>query len=235
MYAKQFLHEMLSPVMHLKRLDTLESLITGLMKDKKLSVTQLGRSLGSKAQEKNNIKRSDRFMGNLHVWQERFSIYKAVSLSLIGFNLRPLIIVDWSHVPNTTCYILRAAFVAKGRALTLYEEVFPKRLENNPKVHRRFLKKLCQLVPEQCIPIVITDAGFSTPWFKQVQDMGWDYIGRVRGTKCFRVNGEKQWHHYKDYCSGLVKQTPVYLGQGELTKEHALITHFYLERQGQLL
>jgi len=230
MYAKQFLHEMLSPVMHLKRLDTLELLITGLIKDKKLSVTHLGRSLESKAQEKNNIKRSDRFISNPHVWKERFSIYKEVSLSLIGTNHRPLIIVDWSHVPNTTCYILRAAFVAKGRALTLYEEVFPKRLENNPEVHRRFLKKIRKLLPEQCFPIVITDAGFSTPWFKQVQDMGWDYIGRVRGTKCFRINGEEQWRYYSDYCAGLAKQTPVYLGKGELTKKHLFTTHLYLTK-----
>jgi hypothetical protein len=64
MHAHQFLHKMLSPVMHLKRLNTLELLITGLMNDKKLSVTQLGRSLDTKAQEKNNIKRSDRFLGN---------------------------------------------------------------------------------------------------------------------------------------------------------------------------
>ena len=126
MHARQFLHKMLSPVMHLKRLNTLELLITGLMNDKKLSVTQLGRSLDTEAQEKNNIKRSDRFLGNSLVWQERFSIYKEISFSLIGSNNRPLIIVDWSHVPNTTCYILRAAFAAKGRALTLYEEVFPK-------------------------------------------------------------------------------------------------------------
>jgi len=141
MHASKFLHEMLSPVMHLKRLTTLNLLVTGLITDKKLSVTQLGRSLESIAQEKNNIKRSDRFIGNRLVWRERFSTYKKVALSLIGMNKRPLIIVDWSHVPNTTCYILRAAFAGEGRALTLYEEVFPKRLENAPKVHARFLKK----------------------------------------------------------------------------------------------
>lgn len=230
MYAKQFLHKMLSPVMHLKRLITLELLITGLMKDKKLSVTQLGRSLGGKPHEKNNIKCSDRFMSNVGVWKERYSIYKEVALSLIGANLRPLIIVDWSHIPNTTTYLLRAAFAAKGRALTLYEEVFPKRLENNPRVHRRFLQKLHQILPEQCIPIVITDAGFGTPWFQQVQDLGWDYIGRVRGTKCFRINDENQWHHYKNYCTGAAKPKPAYLGEGELTKEHLFKTHFYLTK-----
>ena len=88
MHEKQFLHEMLLPVMHLKRLETLELLIACLMNDKKLSVTQLGRSLDNDAQEKNNIKRSDRYLSNPHVWSERFSIYQAVSLSLINNNRR---------------------------------------------------------------------------------------------------------------------------------------------------
>ena len=232
MHARQFLHKMLSPVMHLKRLETLELLITGLMNDKKLSVTQLGRSLDNDSQEKNNIKRSDRFLSNPHVWSERFSIYQAISLSLINNNRRPLIIVDWSHVPNTTCYILRAALVAKGRALTLYEEVFPKRLENNPQVHKRFLKKVQKLIPDTCIPILITDAGFSIPWFQSVQDMGWDYIGRVRGTKCFRINDDENtaWHSYVDYGQTIAKQIPVYLGKGELTKKTPFATHFYLTK-----
>jgi hypothetical protein len=230
MYAKQFLHEKLSGVMHLKRLATLESLLTGLLKDKKLSVTQLGRSLESSAQEKNNIKRSDRFISNHHVWKERFSIYREISLSLVGNNRRPLIIVDWSHVPNTTCYILRAAFVGSGRALTLYEEVFPKRLENSPEVHQRFLNKLRKLLPETCIPVVITDAGFATPWFRSVQEMGWDYVGRIRGNKCFRVEGEEQWRYYSDCCSGLARQTPVCLGRAALNKKLAFKTHLYLTK-----
>lgn len=172
MHASEFLHELLSPVMHLKRLVTLKLLVSGLITDKKLSVTHLGRSLASPAQEKNNIKRSDRFLGNRLVWQERFSIYKQISLSLIGMNNRPLIIVDWSHVPNTTCYILRAAFASEGRAITLYEEVFPKRLENAPKVHARFLNKLKKLLPDRCTPVLIADAGFCKPWFQLVERMG---------------------------------------------------------------
>lgn len=58
--------------------------------------------------------------------------------------------------------------------------------------------------------------------------MGWDYIGRVRGTKCFRIIGEEKRRYYSDYCSGLAKQTLVYLGKGELTKKHLLPAHFYL-------
>lgn len=236
MHASEFLHELLSPVMHLKRLVTLKLLVTGLISDKKLSVTQLGRSLNSTAQEKNNIKRSDRYLSNRLVWQERFSIYRNVSLSLIGMNNRPLIIVDWSHVPNTTCYILRAAFAAKGRALTLYEEVYPKRLENNPKIHQRFLKKIKKLLPDTCIPVLITDAGFCKPWFDSVQNMGWDYVGRVRGNKCFHIEGttdskgKKIWHNYSEYRQSNNQRAPEYLGTGELAKVKPFKTHFYLTK-----
>jgi hypothetical protein len=219
--------------MHLKRLDTLNVLITGLMSEKKLSVTQLGRSIENDAVEKNNIKRSDRFLGNPGVWRERFLIYKEMSLLLIGSNKRPLIIVDWSHVPNTTCYILRAALVAKGRELTLYEEVFPKELENNPKVHKRFLRKIKNILSEISCPVLITDAGFSRPWFQSIKNMGWDYVGRIRGTKCFRItDGEENggWHKYSQYRQSITERAPKYLGSGELTKDNPLTTHFYLTK-----
>jgi hypothetical protein len=156
-----------------------------------------------------------------------------MSLLLIGSNKRPLIIVDWSHVPNTTCYILRAALVAKGRALTLYEEVFPKELENNPKVHKRFLSKIKNILSERSCPVLITDAGFSRPWFQSIKNMGWDYVGRVRGTKCFRItDGEENggWHKYSQYRQSITEHAPKYLGSGELTKDNPLTTHFYLTK-----
>lgn len=121
--------------------------------------------------------------------------------------------------------------MAKGRALPLYEEVFPKRLENNPKVHRRFLKKIKKILPDRCVPVLITDAGFCTPWFKSVKEMGWDYIGRIRGNKCFRVNDDNNtWHNYGQYRKSITQHAPKYLGEGVLTKEEPLNTYFYLTK-----
>ncbi len=57
MHIKRFLHNLLSNTIHGKRLNTLTLLINGLISKKKLSLTQLGRALKNKAQEKNNIKR----------------------------------------------------------------------------------------------------------------------------------------------------------------------------------
>jgi hypothetical protein len=155
MHVKQFLHTLLSSVMHLKRLNTLILLVQAALKDRKLSVTLLGRSLNTVAIEKNNIKRSDRFLSNKKLYEEREAIYKEFARQLIGNKNRPWIIVDWSPVPNSKNHILRAALVMEGRALSVYEEVHPKSKENNPEVHKEFLSKLKNMLAKNCKPIII--------------------------------------------------------------------------------
>ncbi len=140
MHIKRFLHNLLISTIHRKRLNTLNLFINALISEKKLSLSQLGRALKNKAKEKNNIKRCDRFLGNKRLHEERFSIYQKAARRLIGKNIRPIILVDWSHVPNTTHYLLRASLVAKGRALSVYEEVFPRQYENSDKAHQLFCK-----------------------------------------------------------------------------------------------
>lgn len=229
MHVHQFLHNLLSPVMHLKRLTTLGLLVSSLLAEKKLSVTQLGRSIKNKATEKSNINRSDRFLSNIQLHEERQAIYGKMTSSLIGNQKRPWILVDWSHVPNTTNYILRAALVAKGRALTLYEEVHPKKLEGNPTVHREFLAQLKGCLPVECCPIIVSDAGFGNPWFKSVSDLGWDYVGRVRGKKIVQLNDNNEWVSYEKI-GQTAKMDGAYLGEGTLTKGNPIKTHFYLIR-----
>lgn len=225
MHINQFLHTLLSSVIHLKRLATLSLLVLGALKDKRLSLTLLGRALDTKATEKSNIKRSNNYLGNKKVHQEREEIYSAFTRRLIGNKKRPWIIVDWSPVPNSKHYILRAALVMKGRALSLYEEVHPKAKENNPIIHQKFLFTLKALLPKQCKPIIVTDAGFCTPWFLQVLEMDWDYIGRVRGDKSLCLEGS--WLKYKDLFDR-ARSEPIALGEGLLALDNQLRTNFYL-------
>jgi Transposase DDE domain len=224
MHINQFLHTLLSPVMHLKRLKTLSLLTVSALKDRKLSVTLLGRSLNTDASEKNNIKRSDRFLSNEKLYEEREAIYATFTCQLIGAKRRPWIIVDWSPSPNSKNHILRAALVMEGRALSVYEEVHPKAKENNPEVHKNFLSKLKNMLAENSRPIIITDAGFCTPWFQQVESMGWDYVGRVRGDKAIKLKGS--WMKYKDLFSEATSE-PSSLGEG-LLSQNEFKTHFYL-------
>ena len=44
-----------------------------------------------------------------------------------------------------------------------------------------------------CKPIIVTDAGFRTPWMKLVLSYGWDYICRVRGLNLIRSAKDEAW------------------------------------------
>jgi hypothetical protein len=53
-------------------------------------------------------------------------------------------------------------------------------VKSKPKVHEQFLKALQKRLPPRCRPLLVTDAGFRTPGFKQVEALGWDWVGRIR-------------------------------------------------------
>jgi hypothetical protein len=77
---------------------------------------------------------------------------------------------------------LVAAVPIGGRALPIYLEVHPLKKLGNAKVERSFLSALKTVMPLQCQPIVVSDAGFKGPFFQAVRKLGWDFLGRVRGT-----------------------------------------------------
>src|SRR6185503_1270197 len=78
-----------------------------------------------------------------------------------------------------------------GRALPIYAEVHPEELLGNSKVQGRFLKALQAVLPIGCRPIVVTDAGFHGPFFRDVRALGWDFVGRVRGTATVRRQSQR--------------------------------------------
>lgn len=207
--------------MHKKRLITLILFVVTVLKSKKLSLSELGRAIDLPIKERSGIRRADRFLGNRKLYQEREIIHEVIIKRIIGSRICPDIIVDWSSVPNTTNHTLRAAVVAEGRALTLYEEVHREKKLGNKKVQNKFLQTLKKLLPAECKPIIITDAGFHNDWFKEVTRLGWDFIGRIRGKKYFRKIDEETWK----LCSGLYSQarsTPKCLGEIELCRSNAM-------------
>jgi Transposase DDE domain len=228
MHVKGFLHKTLSSVISKKRLVTLILLVEGLLISKKLSVTELGRGINSPIQERSAIRRSDRFMGNRKLHQELKAIYAKQIDNLIGSQKRPRVIVDWTHIPNTDFHALRAALVTKGRALTLYEEVHPEKKLGNTKIEKRFLKTLSELLPITCRPIIITDAGFRNPWFKQVVALGWDFIGRIRGTH--RYYDGKHWLSCKGLYSKATKLAK-HIGKVLLCKANTITVHLFLLKE----
>ena len=227
MHVEKVLHTLLVDVIHFKRLTSLLLMVNTVLNSKRLSLTQLGRSLALPIQERSGIRRADRLLGNKKLHGERLEIYGRLCRTLIGAKQRPWILVDWSHIPNTRLHVLRAALVTDGRALTLYEEVHDEKKQENAQVQRAFLNTLQALLPDACRPIIVTDAGFHNPWFKQVLDFGWDYVGRIRGRKQYRSLETDIWQG----CNTLWTQArsrAKALGRVALCRTNSLKTYLYL-------
>jgi hypothetical protein len=68
----------------------------------------------------------------------------------------------------------------------------------NPVVHREFLRRLAEILPAGSRPIVMTDAGFHSPWFKAVTERGWEFIGRVQGRNQLSLVDFQEWIPVRD-------------------------------------
>ncbi|WP_133140577.1 IS4 family transposase [Legionella genomosp. 1] len=232
MQASAILHELLSSSIHKTRLKSLISIVNAVIMSKTLQLSKLGRSLNGKAKERSGIRLIDRFLSNKFYQSKSILIYQHISSRVLKNNKSPDMVVDWSSIPNSQYHckgkehcILRAVLPTTGRGITLYEEVHPKAKENNPKIHRDFLKNLKSVLPSGTQPCLITDAGFKNPWFKAVLDMGWDYVGRVRGsTQYDQGNG---FHPIKTLFQKATNKAR-YLGFWAIAKTNALFHHVVL-------
>ncbi|QFU25193.1 IS4 family transposase [Shewanella eurypsychrophilus] len=202
MNAKQVLSKCLSlvtPLMHKTRRQSLFSAIESSMNGGSLSITGLGRDIDSNTLEKHKIKRVDRLCSNTKLHRDIKLIYTRMAYLLVGKMPQPIIHIDWSDLDDKKeSFLIRASLAAQGRSLTLYEEILPLNLKEKPKIHLQFMTRLKAMLPSNCKPIIVTDAGFRIPWFKQVLSLEWDYVGRVRNrTQCFK-SGEYDWQPIKN-------------------------------------
>jgi hypothetical protein len=141
---------------------------------------------------------------------------------------RPVILVDWSDISDDRAsQKLRASVAVDGRALTLYEEVHAQSNSANPRVQARFLKTLRRLLPDKCHPIIVTDAGFKNPWFKAVQALGWDFVGRVGGHILFRNAGSDEGWTRVERIFEITTGHAKYFGEIELARANPLLCHAY--------
>lgn len=180
--------------MHVCRLSALLSSVYALLKVKKLSLSHLGRGLESQTKERSCIRKMDRLLGNKHLHAELTSCYKSMSILLLAKHSRPVISVDWATTDKRKdWHILRATLNIQGRGLTLYQEVHPQSKANSPYVQGRFLDKLKTLIPSQCKPIIVADAGFRFPWFERIIKLGFDFVGRVRCKTSYKTSVNGEW------------------------------------------
>ena len=231
MHAKKVSHKIIDNAcswMHAARRNALAEAVLAAVKERRLTVTSLGRALDSTVKEKHCIKRIDRLIGNEHLFREAYDVYFAFTRLIIGSALRPVILIDWSDLdPNKRHYLLRASVALEGRAMTLYEEVHGLDTKEKPSAHRTFLARLKKILPQACRPIVVSDAGFRTPWFRQVEKLGWDWVGRVRNRHMLRRDENSPWFDSKKLYADATA-TPAYLGMMQMTRNHPLYCRFVL-------
>lgn len=231
MQAVRFLHKAFSlalPNIHAKRLTALMSCVSALLHGHRLTLTSLGRAMPGKAYVKHSIKRVDRLLGNHQLQLERPLFYWRMLGALLGSLHHPVILVDWSPINAASdLYLLRASIPLAGRAFPVYEAVHDR--EGCPKRQAQLLDALALMLPEHCVPILVTDAGFRRPWFQAVEAKGWYYVGRVRNRNLYR-NEQGQWEPIKQ----LYKQaTPTArsLGLIEMTRSAPHVVPLYCVHQ----
>lgn len=179
--------------MHKTRQKALIACVRSLLDGSAATVTSIGRGIGNKAFEKHRIKRADRLLSNPNLQREVPFIY-AVICQLFCTSKHPVIAVDWSDLDDHKGhFLLRAAMTVKGRPVTLYQEVHGNKTKEKLATHKAFLNKLDTILPGDCQPIIVTDAGYKSPWFRQVLALGWDIVGRVRKPHFYSLNDGKSW------------------------------------------
>jgi hypothetical protein len=112
--------------------------------------------------------------------------------------------------------------------VTLFEQTFTFKNYNSPRSHQQFLDNFKAVLPSHVIPIIVTDAGFRNTWFRQVDDMDWCYLGRVRGD--VNVLIKNQWQHIRQLFIK-VNSKPKYIGFTQLSKQKPLQCHLHLYKK----
>ena len=218
---------------HQSRLGAILRVVSALLDGGSLALTHLGRHRPGQAFVKHHIKAVDRLLGNQHLHRERHGFYAAFARTVLSAVQNPLIVVDWADCElDREMLILRAAVPAAGRAVTVYEEVHPLSRYNSPKTHRAFLNALHHIVPAHLTPVIVTDAGFRGPWFRQVEALGWHWIGRIRNTiKYFKPETGRWCYVHSLYPEATPKVR--HIGQRVLSKRHRYTCRLYLLRAYQ--
>lgn len=157
-------------------LRSVEALISG----RRLTLIDVARSWPEALRVRAPLKAFDRLLSNPHLHAEREAIYANMARWLLR-STQPIIVIDWSDLKADKAWcLLRAVVPVGGRTLPVLDMVFPGSQAGSPEAEKRFLERLKQIVPDTARPILVTDAGYRTPWFRQVDKLGWHWVGRLR-------------------------------------------------------
>lgn len=220
-----------TPNMHKVRRASLRAVLTSLLSGSSLSITALGRNIDSKTSEKHQIKCSMRLFSNPHLYREMGAIYSAMAMRLIGQQRQSVILVDWSDLdPRKQHFLLPASVAIEGRSLTVLEQLYTVDEKEKPSIHKCFMEKLKARLPVDVKPIIVSDAGFRVSWFKLIESLGWDYVGRVRNKTMCKQHDNDDWFLTRElYKKATTK--PQYLGHYQMRRKNSFTAHLVVYKQ----
>jgi hypothetical protein len=232
MHALTILQRCVAPLLagiHRRRLSMLLEAVAATVSGPRLTLTEIGRRFGGGSDLRHRLKRADRLLANRHLRRDAKQIYAALARMLLAGVAEPLIVIDWSDLKeDQSLHLLRASVPGGGRSLTLYEEVHPQRNLGNRQVQHRFLQQLKALLPATAEPIIVADSGFKVPFYREVERLGWRWVGRVRGRDYIKLK-----HRWRS-CKRVFEQAtcaPSALGIGEWVRSNPLRAAFVLVRK----
>jgi len=198
MRALEHLREKMEPYLstvHKARRGALWRAVAALLRGRRLTLTSLGRDLPDAPTDKSGIKAIDRLLGNVLLFIQLKLFYWSLCQVVIGSVHTPIVLIDITEIRPGVC-ALTASLAHDGRSLPIYGIVRNKKYVTRPACKKAFLRGLAQVLPAGTVPILVTDAGFESPWFDAVASMDWDYVGRVRHRTTFLHDG--QWKNAAD-------------------------------------
>ncbi|EED4851031.1 IS4 family transposase [Salmonella enterica subsp. arizonae] len=228
--CQNFFRDALAPL-HKYRQNALLDATIALINGASLTLTSIGRYLPGTAQVKNKIKRVDRLRGNESLHRNIPLIFRNIIAMLTSQLSLCVIAVDWSGYPSQEHHVLRASLICDGRSIPLLRWIVPSEKQQNAKVQQAFLNTLAEAVNPEARVIIVTDAGFQNAWFRHIESLGWDFIGRIRGNIQMRLEAKGEYWFRRQELQASSK--PEYLGPGMLARsEYARCDgHFYLHKK----
>ena len=199
---------------HVARVRLVFAAVFAGLRSGKLALTSLGRAIAEQTSPKHGIKRVDRLLGNPRLHAERLTFYRAIARRVIAINSRPVILVDWTAV-TAKLWALVAAVSFEGRALIVYGETHPISRYLKPRVNAAFLQQLAEVLPPGCVPVIVADAGFRSPFMELVERRGWDFVVRLRGPARIRMRNSEFWVSLP-YLFRRARMTATDLGHAEI-------------------
>lgn len=181
--VQRLIDTQLRPI-HASRRAPLAAAVNALLSGSALSLSRLARTMMGAGTMKAALKRMDRLIGNARIHSEAHGVAAAMLKTLSRWAQPLVIAIDWSAVaPGGEFAELRAVVssLGMGRGLTIYQQVYPQSMQGTSKAEFALLECLQGWIEPGCEVVIVTDAGFRQPWFRRIEELGWQWIGRVRG------------------------------------------------------